>query len=165
MTVDDLRLRLIAIGEHDQAAVTTSDEAVDATLRAHVDELKAIIASHGWPRISQVGNEAVQAAWLVVQHADFDRAFQREVLAMLEPLANESEVEPKHVGYLRDRIAVGEGLPQTYGTQGRCVGDAWEPFPIEAAESVDERRLSLAMEPLAMYMALGSSLFCSSRSE
>lgn len=162
---DDLKARLLAIAEKDQAAVSDPDESTEAVLRAHVSELRGIIAVHGWPRISVVGQEAAQAAWLVAQHADFDRAFQREALAMMEPLSMQSEVEPKYVGYLKDRIAVGDGLPQTYGTQGDCVGTRWEPHPIAEPESVDARRLSLSMQPLETYKAIGSSLFCSAQGE
>jgi hypothetical protein len=162
----DISSKLISMGERDQEAMSDQDEARrESLLHAQTSELKDIIAAHGWPRISVVGKEAAQAAWLVVQHSDFDRDFQREVLAMMEPLMAISEVEPKHIAYLQDRIAVGDGLPQAYGTQGRCVGAKWEPFPISQPESVDARRRSLSMEPLHMYQSVGSSLFCSSHEQ
>ena len=42
---------------------------------------------------------------------------------------------------LYDRVAVNEGRPQRYGTQGRCTGPgSWEPRPIEEAANVDARR-------------------------
>jgi hypothetical protein len=45
-----------------------------------------------------------------------------------------------------------EGRPQLYGTQmvGRG-GGALEPWPIEDADAVDERRASVGLEPMQAY--------------
>jgi hypothetical protein len=162
LSPEELRVRLVVMGERDQAAMSDTDSSKrEVVLREQASELRKIISLHGWPRISVVGRDAAEAAWLVAQHSDHDRSFQREALASMESLASSSEVMPKHIGYLHDRIAVGEGRLQTYGTQGRCVGSKWESFPIAEPDSVDSRRQSLSMEPLETYKAVGSSLFCS----
>ena len=54
--------------------------------------LKADVAANGWYLISTTGERASSAAWLMTQHADRDRAFQKEVLALMEPLAAAGEV-------------------------------------------------------------------------
>ncbi|KQW86581.1 DUF6624 domain-containing protein [Brevundimonas sp. Root1279] len=116
--------------------------------------LRADLAAHGWYRISTYGEGPSKAAWLMTQHADNDRAFQREVLALLEPLAVEKEVEPADVAYLYDRIAVGTGRPQRYGSQGRCVAaNVWGPQPLEDESRVDALRASVDLGPLADYAA------------
>jgi hypothetical protein len=162
LSPEELRARLVVMGERDQAAMSDTDSSTrEVVLREQASELRKIISLHGWPRISVVGRDAAEAAWLVAQHSDHDRSFQREALASMESLGSNSEVMPKHIGYLHDRIAVGEGRLQTYGTQGRCVGSKWEPFPIAEPDSVDSRRQSLSMESLETYKAVGSSLFCS----
>jgi hypothetical protein len=53
---------------------------VDATNTAR---MKAIVQACSWPGRSLVGEDGAQAAWLLVQHADRDPAFQR---LCLEPL-------------------------------------------------------------------------------
>jgi hypothetical protein len=159
-SIESLRQTLLSLGERDQAAINT-DEPSEVALRGHVAELKHIVSVHGWPRSSAVGPEAARAAWLVAQHADFDPAFQKEALRHMESLASDGEAEAKLVGYLTDRVAVNEGRPQVYGTQGGCQAGRWQPSPIADPERVEMRRASVSMEPLSFYKELGSSMYCS----
>lgn len=116
----------------------------------HTERMRAIIATHGWPRRSRVGPLAALVAWLLVQHADHDRTFQQACLSLLVDAVAAGEAEPGHLAYLTDRVRVGAGLPQVYGTQMR---NGAEPWPIEDAASVDERRAAVGLEPLADYVA------------
>jgi hypothetical protein len=159
-SIESVRRALLSLAERDQAAIN-ADEPSEAALRSHVAELKQIVSVHGWPRISIVGSEAAKAAWLIAQHADFDGAFQKEALRHMESLAPHAEAEAKLVGYLIDRVAVNEGRPQVYGTQGGCKAGRWQPAPIADPEEVEMRRASVSMEPLAFYAELGSAMYCS----
>jgi uncharacterized protein DUF6624 len=120
-------------------------------------DLKQLLAIHGWFKISSFGDEADNNAWLLVQHADQDRDFQRHVLSILEPLVAQHETRPEHYAYLFDRLAALHGdaggqQPQRYGTQGRCVGKGkWEPFEVEEPARLDERRASVGLMPEAEY--------------
>ncbi|TDK23159.1 hypothetical protein E2F46_12210 [Luteimonas aestuarii] len=117
--------------------------------------LKQIVATHGWPTISLVGEDAARAAWLLAQHADHDRAFQREVLALMAPAVDAGEAVAMDHAYLWDRI----NAPQRFGTQGRCVGPGeWAPLEIESPEGVDDRRAMVGLPPLQEYIALVSGL-------
>lgn len=118
--------------------------------------LKGIIAEHGgWPKVSDVGPRVASQLWLLAQHADRDLEFQKEVLALMEPLAKTGEADMSEYAYLYDRVAVGEGRPQRYGTQGSCVepGAAWAPREIEDPDRVDEFRAAANLGPLADYIA------------
>ena len=44
--------------------------------------LKGIVNKQGWPTISDIGKDGFNAAWLLVQHADTDRAFQKQCLGV-----------------------------------------------------------------------------------
>lgn len=111
--------------------------------------LRKQLASIGWFSIPKYGEEADTAAWHLVQHADLTRDFQREMLVKLEALPR-GDTDPKRVGYLWDRVALSEGRPQRYGTQGKCETDGtWKPFDSEDPEHLDERRKSLGMDPIA----------------
>ncbi len=115
--------------------------------------LKRQMAEIGWFDIERFGAGADKAAWLLVLHADRDRAFQREVLAMLESLPP-GKTSPKGVAYLYDRVANADGRPQKYGTQGNCQSDGtWAPYPIEDPASVDTRHKAIGLIPLAEYVA------------
>lgn len=119
--------------------------AVDEANRAR---LKQIVAEYGWPTVAMVGQDGATAAWLIAQHADRDKAFQREVLALMEPLVRQGQASGKDFAYLVDRTH----YPQRFGTQGACVSRTeWRPFEIEDIARVDERRSAVGLPPLAEY--------------
>jgi len=116
--------------------------------------LKADVAANGWFLISTTGEQASRAAWLMTQHADRDPAFQRHVLSILEPLAAQKETSAGNFAYLWDRVAVGEGRPQRYGTQGRCVAkDVWAPNDLEDPDRVEALRAEVDIGTLVEYTA------------
>lgn len=121
---------------------------------AHALRMKALLDRWGWFVRSRWGEETDRTAWLLIQHADQDPAFQKRALALLEPLVASGETDGRNYAYLFDRVAVNEGRPQRYGTQGYCVGPGqWRPRPMEDPEGVDARRRALGLEPLAAYVA------------
>lgn len=113
--------------------------------------LKSTLARIGWFRISIYGRSASNASWLLVQHADQDPAWQKEVLEVLKPLAAQGEVSWKDVAYLEDRLAAAESKPQVYGTQGQCQNGAWSPFEISDPSQVDQRRIAIGLMPIDEY--------------
>lgn len=125
---------------------------IRANIRAQASWLKAVLARIGWFDISKYGEDASQAAWLLVQHSDHDRLWQERVLADLEPRVPRGDMQPRYFAYLADRVAVNSKRPQLYGTQGRCVGpDDWQPFETREPEGVDARRAALGLDPIAEY--------------
>ncbi len=115
--------------------------------------LKADIRQNGWPRKSIAGENADSAAWLLVQHAADDQPFQREVLALLGPLAEAGETGKDTYALLFDRVAYYSGRPQRYGSQGSCATPhSWSPFPIEDRAGVDKRRAEVGLPPLSEYV-------------
>lgn len=120
----------------------------------NTEDMKALLERHGWFNISRWGVQADSEAWLLVQHADHDRPFQREVLKTLETLYPQGETRPANYAYLFDRVAVAAKEPQRYGTQGRCTGPGtWEPWTCEEPERLDERRASVGLGSEAEYIA------------
>ena len=90
-------------------------------------------------------------AWLLVQHADHDRAFQKKCLDLLKSQPP-GEVHLANIAYLEDRVRVGEERPQLYGTQFHVDEQGnFGPFPIEDPDNVDQRRKSMKLETLAEY--------------
>jgi len=133
-----------------RAATATRDEArrlkdVDDRNRAR---LREVVGQYGWPGKSLVGADGAHAAWLLVQHSDSDRAFQKKSLGLMES-APRGEVDGADVAYLTDRVLVGEKRPQRYGTQ---LDTDFKPFPIGDETAVDERRAALGLTPLAEYL-------------
>jgi hypothetical protein len=162
-----LREELLAMAKEDQAAraavagMSMEDQLrnqapikrIMSLDRENTQRLHTIVVAHGWPTISMVGDDGAHAAWLLAQHADADREFQKHVLALMEKLLPSREVRASDVAYLRDRVT----QPQRYGTQGRCVGPGkWEPNELEDSAKVDQLREEAGIQPprLSDYIAL-----------
>jgi len=117
----------------------------------NTQRMKEMVEQMGWPTRSKVGSHASEMAWLLVQHADHDRAFQQTCLALMKMQAA-GEVSPANIAYLEDRVRVGEGRPQVYGTQFYAdEAGNFGPRPIEDPAHVDERRKAVGLQPLSDY--------------
>lgn len=116
--------------------------------------MKETVARIGWPTITRVGNEGADNAWLLVQHADRDRPFQAHCLKLMEPLLVKGEVDPKNFAYLYDRVAIGTGKKQRYGTQATSRGNQWVISDLENPAKVDEYRRQVGLGPLKDYLDL-----------
>jgi hypothetical protein len=120
-------------------------------LRENADWLKGVIREHGWPGHSLVGVDGSDVAWLLVQHADHDPAFQRECLDLLEQAVSLGEASQSNLAYLTDRVLLKEQGRQRYGTQFTHGPNGPEPQPLEDPDRVDELRAAVGLIPLAEY--------------
>ena len=121
---------------------------VDKKNRARLAE---IVKKHGWPGKSLVGADGAHAAWLIMQHADNDRAFQRRCLKLMKE-APKGEVEPADVAFLTDRLLIADKKKQLYGTQLVGENGVFKPQPIEDEANVDKRRAEVGLGPLKEYL-------------
>lgn len=126
---------------------------------ANTARMKEIIEKHGWPGKTLVGPAAAHSAWLMVQHADHDRPFQKKCLALLQKAVKEGEAEGQQLAYLTDRVLVAENKKQLYGTQLSETNGALVPQPIEDEANVDQRRKEVGLEPLADYVKTASQFY------
>lgn len=115
--------------------------------------LKRIVAEQGWPKRSDVGDKAAGEAWLLVQHADADPAFQLTVLRAMEPLLRSGDVSKTDYAYLYDRVMLKITGKQRYGTQAMCDSGRRLPQPLEDAKVVNLRRAEVGLNPVAEYLA------------
>lgn len=121
--------------------------------------LKTQLAKIRWFDIPTYGEQADNAAWALVQHADREPEFQRRMLKELQALPK-GHTNPKRIGYLWDRVARADNRLQRYGTQGQCTDGVWKPFDVEDPEHLDERRKELGMEPIAEHALMVSRNAC-----
>jgi hypothetical protein len=139
------RMELVKRSEKPDQATIDALHAVDRKTTAR---MKEVIAAHGWPGKKLVGADGSNAAWLLVQHADLDVAFQKECLALIEKALAAGDVDAQNHAYLYDRVAVAENRPQRFGTQ---FGGDGEPQPIEDEANVDARRRAIGLPSMAEY--------------
>jgi hypothetical protein len=160
---ETLRADLIDMDDHDQAL--RAELAADGSLfegyhprmaaihDANADRLRAIIREHGWPTERLVGIDGAKAAHRIAQHSINHPEFMRECRQLLDEASARGDVPRWHFAYIDDRIRVYEGLPQRYGTQWRDGPAGLEPYPIDDAAHVEERRAALGLPSLAQLLA------------
>ena len=143
---------LVAMAERDQSGRTGgADPEGDAARTARLAEL---LTEHGWPTYDLVGEDGEDAAWVIAQHSDQDPALQRRALELLRPAVEARQASPGNLAYLEDRVAVGAGPPQRYGTQvGYGPDGALPATPLADDAAVDALRADAGLEPLAVYLA------------
>jgi hypothetical protein len=116
----------------------------NATLLARVFE------AIGWPGRHVLGEEGARAAFMVLQHAIGHPALQRRGLALMLDAIPAGQANALDAAYLSDRIAVFEGREQTFGTQFDWDANGQlSPAPVRDAETLDERRASVGLPPIA----------------
>jgi hypothetical protein len=101
--------------------------------------LEEIIDTIGYPTSLKVGEEASNAAWLIVQHAISKPAFIRKCYKLIYEAGN--AVNPQNFAYLYDRICYIEGRPQKYGTQF----DERGMYPVESKAEMIRLRKELKL--------------------
>ena len=114
--------------------------------------LMAVVEDIGWPVRSLVGEDAAHAAWLLVQHADLNPAFQRHCLQLLRRAAQHGEASSVDLAHLHDRVLLSSGKPQLYGTQIVVRDGRYVPARLRNAKTVDARRAAAGLEPIAAHL-------------
>ena len=123
------------------------DDSVD---KENTKFMKETIKKTGWPKISDVGKEAANTAWLLVQHADLNPTFQKKCLKLIEALPK-GEIDQRDVAYLVDRVLVAENKPQLYGTQFKGVGKDLAVSEVKDRPNLDKRRKKMGLSTFAEY--------------
>jgi hypothetical protein len=115
-------------------------------------KIKQILDTHGWVGPDKVGNQANQTLFLVIQHSDLKT--QQQYLPMMREAVKNKNASGSALALLEDRVALGEGRKQIYGSQ---IGFDKEKnksyiFPLEDPDHVDIRRAAVDLEPIADYV-------------
>ncbi len=142
------------------------DEGLNARIRAidkdNAARMRELLKQYGWPGPDLIGTDGTFAAWLLVQHADLE--LQSQALPHVHEAFLAKKLPGSCYALLLDRVRVGEGKPQVYGSQARPF-DQWTNHtpalePIEDEANVDRRRAEVGLGPLSEYVqSLKSSYF------
>jgi len=121
------------------------------------DRLKEIIRDFGFPTRQLVGKDAMQGIFLIIQHSDGDKGWQKEQLPRIEEAVKKGDMDGQSYAYLYDRIKINGGEKQLYGTQFKNadpVNKTLELAETEDIENLDRRRMEVGMMPIKMYEQL-----------
>jgi len=154
-----IRHELISNGvTHPDAKIEARMAEIDS---ANTARMKELVKQYGWPGPELVGVDGTEAAFMLVQHAEY--AFQKQMLPLVEAAYRQKKLHGQDYALLLDRVLVAEGKPQVYGTQAKRF-DQWkgnEPVfdPIEDEANVDKRRAEVGLFSMAEYRKLLKQLY------
>jgi hypothetical protein len=142
-----------------QAAIDPTSRRIEAE---NVAFLKAVLPAEGWFRLSRDGSGVASKAWVIVQHAPEHRAWQKEILAKMELLVPQGEVNPMSYGMLYDRVHLHETGKQRFGSQTVCRDGRMTIAAMDEPEKVQERRDAIRwkMPPFEEFTAFVSTQRC-----
>jgi hypothetical protein len=151
--IRELRRNLRSMVTADQEARMAFDEKRQAEMdRKHRGFVLRIFDQYGWVTHSLAGKDAAHDFWLLVQHQEPE--MQRRMLPALEQAARRNDASMSDYAYLYDRVQIGVGKPQRWGTQVKCEAGKPVLSPVEDPANLDARRKELFMMPIADYLRM-----------
>ena len=83
--------------------------------RSDLVNVEQILDKYGWLGPQNVGINASQALFLVIQHADLPT--QEKYLPVIRQAVKDGKTLPSNLALMEDRVAMRQGKPQIYGSQ------------------------------------------------
>ncbi|MBI5538528.1 MAG: hypothetical protein HY951_00580 [Bacteroidia bacterium] len=111
----------------------------------------SILDKYGWLGDNLVGKKGNSALFLVIQHSDLKT--QEKYKPMMENAVKNGQASAASFALLTDRIEMGKGKPQIYGSQvqgNRTNG--YKLYPIFDEINVNIRRKEVGLQPLEEYL-------------
>ena len=153
-----LRAELITMRDADQdarrrLAKDEKNEALKKDVAAvdarNVARLREILRTYGWPGKALVGTDGAGAAWSVAQHGG--QMFLRQTVPLMRAAAERGDLDWSLVASSVDRMLLGEGKKQLYGTQFDVEGGKCQPKNVADPSHLDERRKAINLGPISEY--------------
>ena len=123
---------------------------IDSTNLLVVEE---ILDKYGWLSSDQIGNKANSALFLIIQHSD--QQTQEKYLPMMRQAVEEGKANSRSLALLEDRVRLGKGELQVYGSQVAIDSATEEMYvlPLMEPERVNERRAKVGLGPIEDYVS------------
>src|ERR1044072_7604271 len=109
-----------------------------------------IIKTNGWPTTALVSNEGVFATFQILKNANFE--LQRDLLPVIIAAIKKDPFQKVEFAGLYDRLRVGAGMKQLFGTQAVSMGGFLVLYPIEDQANLDARRKEFGLSPIDNYI-------------
>jgi len=114
--------------------------------------VKHIIDTYGWLGEDEIGQNGSTTLFLVIQHSDL--ATQKEYLPIMREAVKNEKAYKQQLALLEDRIALGEGRKQIYGSQ--IIKSTYTGkdtlAPVEDFKSINKRRWEMDLGSIEEYL-------------
>lgn len=121
-------------------------------------KVTAILEKYGWLSADRVGVDQNSALFMVIQHSNLKT--QEKYLPVMRKAVEQGNAQARELALLEDRVAIGEGRKQVYGSQlsWNQQTNVMYVLPMEDPDSVDQRRAKMGLQPMADYLKEGFNL-------
>jgi len=113
-------------------------------------KVKSILDRHGWLGADEIGDRGNHVLFLVIQHSGL--ATQLKYLPMMREAVKTGKAKGNQLALLEDRVALGLGKRQIYGSQVAKSDEGSYVLPLEDPDNVDKRRAAVGLPPIAEYL-------------
>ena len=116
-------------------------------------KVEAILEEKGWLGADVIGGKGNQTLFLVIQHSSLEK--QEKYLPRMREAVRNGNANAASLALLEDRVALGKGEKQIYGSQIGRDEETGEHFvlPLVDPVNVDIRRAEVGLPPLADYVS------------
>ena len=120
----------------------------------NVIKVSKILDERGWVGNDLVGAQASDAIYYAMQHADLQTLVK--YFPLLKEAVERKTVRIEFLAYMDDRIAVGQGREQTYGSLLGFNSQTGKYFvhPVKDPQEVDRRRDLVGLGPMNDYVRM-----------
>ena len=111
-------------------------------------KVSKILDSQGWPSKKKIGTRGASTLFLVIQHANQDTKLK--YLSMITKAVEKDELPKRQYAMFYDRLLLGQGKRQVYGTQLAMSKESKKPYvlPLEDVRNVDKRRANMGLNSM-----------------
>jgi len=119
----------------------------------NLEVVEEILAIHGWIGPDKIGVNPNSTLFYVIQHSN--QKTQEKYLPMMRNAVEEENAKARNLALLEDRVALGKGELQIYGSQIDIVEETGEYFvsPLFDPENVNQRRAKVGLGTIEEYIA------------
>lgn len=111
-------------------------------------KVSKILDTQGWPSKNKIGARGVSTIFLVIQHANQETKLK--YLPLINDAVKKDELPKRQYAMFYDRLVLGQGKRQLYGTQLAMGKENKKPYvlPLEDAKNVDKRRGKMGLNSM-----------------
>jgi hypothetical protein len=117
-------------------------------------KIRKILDERGWLGADVIGDQGNTTLFLVIQHADLES--QEKYLPMMREAVKKGNASAGSLALLEDRVALGNGEKQIYGSQighDQGIGEYYV-LPLMDPDNVDKRREEVGLGPIQEYISI-----------
>lgn len=137
-----------------------------AVVHDNVQWLQAVVDEHGWPGKTAVGEDGVDAAWLLLQHAGSgvptigtpdNLRLQASCVPLLRAAVEAGEAHPRHLAHVVDNLRQRAGEPPVYAAFATAFVEENGELVLRPgldAAGIDVERREIGLQAVADDLAL-----------